>query len=790
MPSRVQDFKQMPFPLPIDASLPEFLAAFRTSSSVVLEAPPGAGKTTRVPPAILSEGAGEVLVLEPRRIAARMAARRVAEKLGERVGETVGYQVRFEDVSGPHTRLRFLTEGVFTRRLLNDPALRSVSAVVLDEFHERRLDGDLALALLRRLQRTARPDLKVIVMSATLDAAPIADYMGGCPIVRSEGRLFPVSVSYAGSSAAPLEDQVAAAVERAGSNGDILVFLPGAAEIRRAMRACANVVSGGLLLPLHGDLSPEEQDRAVLPAPCRKIVLSTNVAESSITLDGVTTVIDSGLARIASDSPWTGIPTLQVQRVSKASAIQRAGRAGRTAPGHAIRLYSEEDLRRRPDQEIPEIQRRELSPMLLELRALRVPRVNDIAWLDDPPQEAIEAAAALLERLHWERDTAAMSRMPLHPRLARLVLDGERRGAGREACHLAAMLSAGEHPDAEPSWRAQQTEKQIRRILRNATYGSEEGLRLAVLAAFPDRVAKRRSAMAMDPMDLQFSNGKPGRLAMEIPGQLLVAIDVEDRREAGPPVVRYASETSPEALVDLFPGRLSEREELIWNREQERVEARRAVFFEEIILEESRNVPDSAMAAAMLAEKAVEAGFQRFSSEEEIESLLARVEFASRHSSIPALSEEDVRDVLKELCAGLRSFSELEAVAGVNLTSALKERVGGERALAAIAPERIALKNRQVKVHYIRGGQPWIASRLQDFFGLRDTPRIAQGQVPLLAHLLAPNQRPVQMTTDLQDSGSVSIRRSGGSCRAGILVMLGRRSPISRRIPEPARQCE
>jgi ATP-dependent helicase HrpB len=315
--------------LPIDPLIPEILNHLRGAENLVLEAPPGAGKTTRIPPALLDLSDGEVLVLEPRRLAARLAARFVAAGRGEAVGGTVGYQVRFEEVAGPRTRLRFLTEGVLTRRLLSDPTLERVAAVVLDEFHERHLEGDLALALLRRLQSTQRPDLRLLVMSATLDAAPVAQYLGGARVIRSEGRQYPLEIEYTPHSAAPLEELVAAALDRLaarGMAGHVLVFLPGAAEIRRAQTACAPFArrNGWLLLPLHGDQSPEEQDRAVGPSEQRKVILSTNVAESSITIEGVGAVVDSGLARIASHSPWSGLPTLQVARISQASANQRA----------------------------------------------------------------------------------------------------------------------------------------------------------------------------------------------------------------------------------------------------------------------------------------------------------------------------------------------------------------------------------------------------------------------------------------------------------------------------------
>jgi ATP-dependent helicase HrpB len=681
-----------------------------------------------------------------------MAARRVAEETATKLGDTVGYQVRFEDVTSPRTRLKFLTEGVLTRRLLTDRWLQNVSTVVLDEFHERHLDADLALALLRRLQLTQRPDLKLVVMSATLSAAPVAEYLGDCRVIRSEGRLFEVAVSYTPHSSVPLEDQVAAALQATPNDGDTLVFLPGSVEIRRAMRACehASRARGSLLLPLYGDLSPEEQDRAVLPADRPKIILSTNVAESSITIDGVTTVIDSGLARVASDSPWTGLPTLQVQRISKASAVQRAGRAGRTRPGRAIRLYSYEDFQRRQEHDVPEIRRRELSQTMLELRVLGI---NELPWFEEPPPETVAAALVLLERLGVDRDAEKLAGLPVHPRLARLIFAGKRQDATAEACRLAALLSSGDRMtrahvlDAieEPlSWRAQQIEKQLRRLVHSKQAGSEAGLRMAVLAAFPDRVAARRTGT-----DVQLSNGRPARIGAEWDGDLLVAVDIEDRRDSGPPLIRLACDIAPEALVELFPDRIRESTTLIWNREAERVEASAVIRYDDIVIDESRTQAKGERAAEMLATRALDAGLHRFVDVDELQSFLARAEFASQHSDVPAIGEDDVRSALVELCNGLRSFSELQAVSRTALIPGLKERLGGERVLNEIAPERLPLKNRQVKVNYVRGQQPWVASRLQDFFGLRDTPRIARGRVPVLAHLLAPNHRPVQVTADL-----------------------------------------
>ena len=740
--------------LPIDDVLPAILHEFRERRNVVIEAPPGAGKTTRVPPALLGFD-GEVLVLQPRRIAARMAARRVSDELGERVGETCGYQVRFEEVASARTRIRFMTEGVLTRRLLTDPQLHGVGTVLLDEFHERHLEADVALALLRRLQRTTRRELRIGVMSATLNAAPIAAYLES-NVVRSEGRMFTVDVKYSGHSGAPLEQQVASAVS--GLEGDVLVFLPGAAEIRRASRECEGLAraSGRLLLPLHGDLPPEEQDRAVQPAERPKIILSTNVAESSITIDGVTAVVDSGLARIATDSAATGLPTLEVRRISKASAIQRAGRAGRTRAGRAVRLYSEEDFLRRPETDIPEIGRRELSQIVLELRAMGV---RDVPWLDEPPVEAWEAAVSLLDRLGADEHAREMARYPLHPRLARLIVEARRRNVATEACRMAAMLSAGERSDsvellhaasAAMSGKTEQVEKQIRRIVRPAKdTGSDDDIRIAVLTAYPDRVVRRQT-----PRTGQLCNSRPVQFASDWTSELCVAAEIEERREAGMALIRLACAIQPEWLLDLYPDRIRERNEAVWNRSAERVEAVSALLYEEIVIDESRGgTPDAEETARVLSQRALDAGVQRFVDVEALDSFLARVAFASQHSpEIRELTQADVDDALRDLCTGLRSFKELEgAAADGGVLTALRLKLGpnGERLLNEVAPERLSLRARQVKVNYVQGQAPWIASRLQDFFGLTQTPAVGRGRVPVVVHLLAPNQRPVQQTSDL-----------------------------------------
>jgi ATP-dependent helicase HrpB len=819
-------------PLPIDPLLPEVVASLRRTPSLVVEAPPGAGKTTRVPRALLEAGlagGGEVLVLEPRRLAARMAARRVAEEMGERAGETVGYQVRFEDVSGPRTRLRFLTEALLTRRLLSAPDLAGVGAVVLDEFHERHLHGDLALALLRRLQRGPRPDLVLVVMSATLEAAPVARFLGA-PALRSEGRAHPVEIEYLSPEEAArpevrLEQRVSAAVRRLAAGeagGDVLVFLPGAAEIRRCREALAPLSARLDILPLHGDLPPEEQDRAVRPSPRQKVILSTNVAESSVTIDGVVAVVDSGLARVASHSPWSGLPRLELRRISRASAAQRAGRAGRTRPGRCLRLYGRGDHDARPEFDAPEIARQDLAETLLLLAVLGA---SDLEWLEPPPAASAGAARALLGRLGaLGPDGAAtalgrrLAGLPLHPRLARLVLEAAARGQGRAGALLAALLGERDvrerwerdpraapptgpsdllelaslmeeaartgfapgrlralHLSPGPVQAVERARRQIERLGRElgpvtpsvaspqggrgrgAATSAEEALLLATLAAYPDRVARRR-APGSD--EVLLCGGGSARLAPESvvrEDPLLVAVDAEERRgERGRPggaLVRIASRVTQEMLLELFPDSLRLEEEVVWNAGAERVEAFDRLLYRDLVLEESRAVRvDPARAEALLAEQALARGPGAFAGEGELERLLARTAFGARFAggALPALGEEDARRALRGLCSGRRSFAELrEAGLGESLLAGLPP--GARALLDRLAPERIALPGgRSVKVHYPPGGAaPFVESRLQDFFGMARGPALAEGKVPLVLHLLAPSQRPVQVTTDL-----------------------------------------
>jgi ATP-dependent helicase HrpB len=761
--------------LPIDEVLPQILGILREEPALVLEAPPSAGKTTRVPPALLDLLPGEIVVLEPRRIAARAAALRVASEMGERVGETVGYQVRFDEVSSARTRLRFVTEGILARRLLADPQLRGVSALVLDEFHERHLPGDLAFALAQRLL----PRVKLVVMSATLDAAPLAEHLQAAT-VRSEGRRFTVEIEHlAQPDERRLGDQVAAAVRKLtvpGTVGDVLVFLPGAAEIRHATQACGELAAARdlLLLPLHGDLPAEEQDRALSPARRRKLILSTNVAETSVTVPGVTAVVDSGLARIAGHSPWSGLPSLQVAKISRASAVQRAGRAGRTQAGRALRLYTKHDFDARPEHHAPEIERLDLAGMLLDLRAAGIDPER-LAWLDPPPPGSLQAAQELLFRL-GVTDGAGLAtalgrecaQFPLHPRLSRLLVEAAHRGFPGEGCAVAALLNERdlrrdrEAPtgpsdvlelfdalqsrrgvDGMTARRVEQARDQLLRILRTRdrprSGSRDETLLVSVLAGFPDRVAKRRGA------EVLLASGGAAQLARESAvreAPLMVAVDAEERRDGGRAraVVRLASAIEADWLLDLQPDYLREETQLVWEPSRERVEVTSRLLYEKLVLEESRKpAPPSPEAAQVLLEHA-----EGIPDPQVTQRLRARLALVRPFApDLPAL------DVPSSLASAAASATSLADLRSFDFAAVLLD--GRARALLdRLAPEQVTLANgRKVAVEYAEGQPPAIRSRLQDFFGAARGPAICDGKVPLTLHLLAPNGRAQQVTQDL-----------------------------------------
>lgn len=768
--------------LPIDALLPEIVEGVRRNSILLLEAEPGAGKTTRVPPALADAGIGQVYVLEPRRLATRMAARRVAEERGDAIGETVGYQVRFEEVSSPRTRLWYCTEGVLTRKLLSGDRLRRAGVVVLDEFHERHLETDLALALLRDLQRR-RTDLRIVLMSATLSGSDLSARLGDAPVFRAAGRVFPVTVQYTPHSAAPVEEQAANAVERAlqQTRGHVLVFLPGAAEIRKTIAACAHLArrEGARTCPLHGELSFEEQDDAVRPSVQCKIICSTNVAESSVTIEGVTAVVDSGLARVLTHSPWSGISRLQVEKISQSSAIQRAGRAGRTGPGMAIRLFPESDFVRRPVQLAPEILRADLAQPTLQL-ANNGLDWGDLEWLDEPPQALREHAAELLRSLgvldaggKITRLGEVIGALPVHPRLGRLAHEAGVRGVARAGAELAARLSEGRirleeghrgnHLSDVDALLATPLLYEGRRLMQqilkgpgSERVGSVAGRRAdaaddahaldkAITVAFPDRIARRRGET------LLLSNGASGRLDPQsaVKSEFLVAIEV-DERGGERASVRIANPIEPDWLLDLFPDAITFSEEMTWNREAERVEQVNLIRYDKLVIDESRGSPtDAAVAAALLASKAME-GLGRFVEMDAYAAFTKRLRFAARHGLQVPGETELLERAVRTLCEGLSSFRELQTAARENALLSLFQSFLPMTELEEIAPASVRLPSgRRAKIEYHDDRPPSVASRLQDFFGMAQSPSVARGTVPLVVELLAPNHRPVQVTKDL-----------------------------------------
>ena len=813
--------------LPIDASLPAILDSLRHSPRLVLEAPPGAGKTTRLPRAIQASGmvgGGEVLVSEPRRIAARLSAERVAEELGQRVGGLVGYRVRFEEVAGAETRICYATEGVVLRRLLADPELNGVGAVVLDEFHERHLDTDLLLALIARLQRTRRPDLRLVVMSATLDGARVAELLGDCPRHTSEGRRFPVRLEHAPSpDERPLEKQVVSAVRsvlREGPAGDLLVFLPGALEIRRSAEALAGLASEDNLLiaPLHGDLPPAEQNQALRAGPKRRVVLSTNVAESSVTIDGVSAVIDSGLARVANYSPWTGLPRLSTAKVSRASAEQRAGRAGRQCEGRVIRLYTRGDFESRPEHDAPEVVRRELAEAVLLLRGVGT-SFEQLSFLDPPPAATVAKAEELLVLLGaieaGGRLTPLGRRMlelPLHPRLGRVLCEGERLGVAERAALIAAFLgerdprlservalgrargksatptgpsdvlelcdtfelarSLGRDArrlrshdlDARVVEAVFRAERKLLASLRRSRQSAasdagaedeERSLLLCVLSGFADRLARRRRP---GQPELLLASGNAARLAdtsVVRDAELLVALDLDERSHGGGQAVtvRLASAVRPEWLFERYSERIELVEELSWNEAHERVEHATRLTFGAVVLEEQVAAAEpSDAASAVLARAATQRGAAEFLKGDALVALRERLLLLARFHpelELAQLDGEVVLELVRALCDGRVSFAELRAADPARVAEgSLSEAV--RRLLAKECPERVMLPGgRSVDVRYEPGRPPYIESRLQDFFGMADGPRLAGGRLPLTLHLLAPNGRAVQVTQDL-----------------------------------------
>ncbi len=767
--------------LPVDEILPELRAALARRGEAVLVAPPGAGKTTRVPPGLLSAewaNSGKIVLLSPRRIAARAAAARMAFEMGERVGETVGYRVRLDSRVGPKTRIEVVTEGVFTRMILDDPELAGVTAVLFDEFHERSLEGDLGLALARDAQGALRPDLKLLVMSATLDASRVAALLGDAPVIVSDGRMFPVRLVHRSRDPrAPLEQEVSAAVKTAmaSETGSALVFLPGAREIERtAERLRAEISDESVdVRPLYSALSPQEQDAAIAPAPSRrrKLVLATSIAETSLTIEGVSIVVDAGLTRRPRFEPALGLTRLETVRASQASIAQRAGRAGRLAPGVCWRLWGESETRALPEFDRPEILDADLSGLALDLAAWGVGDPGVLAWLDPPPQPAWNEAGALLRRLgaltedgRLTEHGSAISRLPLPPRLAHMVLAasaGERRLAARIAVLLTEQGLGGRDADlrarlqrfsAEPGQRANAARALADRIARQggASPGAlDEELAGAILAlAYPDRVAKRRGEAYV------MVNGRAAAVAAESPlarEAFLVVADIAG--SAGRSQILLAAPISRAEIEAMFASQIETREAVSVDPSTGAVRGKRTRALGRLILSEAplERLSGDGLRQALL-DAVREQGLALLSWSEGARQVRARVAFmrALEGDAWPDWSETALTSVLDQWLGP--ALGNVARPSDVDVARALLEGMSYDlrRRLDREAPAQFETPaGSSLAIDYEAEGGPALDVRLQEMFGETAHPAIASGRVPLALRLLSPAHRPVQTTKDL-----------------------------------------
>ncbi|MGX9964559.1 ATP-dependent helicase HrpB [Roseomonas sp. F4] len=777
--------------LPVSEALPRLTAALRAGANAVLVAPPGAGKTTLAPLALMAEPwvqGGRILVLEPRRVAARAAARRMAELIGEGApGGTIGLATRLDRMVSDRTRVEVVTEGLLVRRLQSDPGLEGVAAVLFDEAHERNLDTDLALAFCLDLQRALRPELRLLAMSATLDVARFVGLLGDCPVIESLGRAYPVQVEYRArdiKEARELPDAMAGAIREALRThpGDVLAFLPGWGEIRRTAERLSGIEAE--VLPLHGELPPAEQDRALNPSDRRKVVLATSIAETSLTVPGVRIVVDGGFRRTPRLDPASGLARLATVRISRAAAEQRAGRAGRTAPGVAIRLWTEAAHRGLALQDRPEILEAELSGLALDCAAWGAAPA-DLAFLDPPPAGAMAAARALLrdlDALDGEgRITAmgrGMARMGTHPRLARMLLAAVDEGEKALAADLAALLEerdplrgrdqpaninlrlellhGGDHPDADRATvqrirRAGALHRRRLRLHGSALPGGEAGPLLA--AGFPDRIAAKRGGMDGA---FRLASGQGARLGATDPLSRAPLLAVADLELLGTEArIRMAAPLDRAALEARFPERLRWVEGAAFDARAGAVLARRRLMFGPLVLEDhALSSADPATIAAALAQGIAERGLRDLDWSNAAKQLRARIGWMRRAEgeAWPDLSDAAlVATAADWLAPHLHGRTKLTEAKAIDMVAVLRGLLpwDQQRRLDAALPARLDLPaGRSAAIDYDRD-VPTLEARAQHLFGLERLPPLAQGQVPLQVALLSPASRPVAITGDL-----------------------------------------
>ncbi len=796
-----------PSSLPIDDVLPQLIAAVKAHSAVVLKAPTGAGKTTRVPPALLDAGTkGLIVMLEPRRVAARAAARRIAAERGSQVGGEIGYQVRFERKASNATRILVVTEGVLLRMLEADPLLERVGAVVFDEFHERSLSADLALALTQHVRTSVREDLRVVVMSATVDPSPIAAFLSDAPVIESEGRAFPVEIeNRAQDGDTRIEDAVRSAVLNvmARSEGDVLVFLPGVGEIKRCARSLGGIerTLGAEVLELHGELPPERQDAVVAEGKGRRVILATNVAETSLTIPGVRVVIDAGLERVPRVDPSIGLSRLETVRISRESADQRAGRAGRTAPGLCVRLWSRSEDARLEARREPEIRRADLSGALLQLLSFGETDLENFPWFEAPRPHTLEAALALLQRLGALQDGrltalgSSMAAIPTHPRLARLLLESKRVGHRRRLALAAAVLSdrspfvpmgrgeSAEHHSVsdvldavealeayEDSGRLDAGARRLRRgpakfalrarnqLARTREEDTQKGdpdeaVLRAVLAAYPDRVAKRRAPGDERAVMVGGRGVRLDRSSSVREPELFVCVETDGGRrgQRSEAWVRSASGIERSWL----PGVSVQTESTAgFDSTLQAVTGMRRTRYEDLVLEETAvQIERGPQVEHALAEAAgADLGTALPLDDDGVVGLRTRVACLRGWMpdlELPDMDEEAIRALLPALVRGRRSFAELRKAPLLQHLKGLLSWQQQQR-LDREAPEHIEVPSgSRIRVTYESGRPPVLAVRVQEVFGLTETPTVASGRVKVLMHLLAPNYRPQQITDDM-----------------------------------------
>ncbi len=792
-------------PLPVDAMVGEVLASFDQHPNLILQAPTGAGKTTRVPPALVDLGPGQVILVEPRRLAVRAAARRMAQEWGSALGQEVGYAVRMDAKHSKDTRLLTVTPGILLRRMLQDPFLEGIDTIVFDEFHERGLDADLSLCVARQVQKDVRPDLRIVLMSATLDTHGLCKWLGDAPSLLSEGRSFPVDIEYQSvAREVRLENAISDAVLQMHEKvaGNLLIFLPGVGEIRRCEAVLRDKAQRRKveLMTLYGEMDGSEQDRVLRAGDQRRWILSTNVAESSVTVHGVEAVIDSGLQRRMEMDPQVGLDQLVLTRISQASADQRAGRAGRTAPGRCLRLWPAHEQGSLLPHDPPEISRVDPAGAMLWLLAFGEKDPLAFAWLDKPHPAAAEGALELLRRLGaWKSDRGLtewgkrMANMPLHPRLARLLLAGQEFGVPDRAA-LAAILcserwpfdraheAAQHHSDSDlldavealegfrdngtlhagvrplrrgPAAQLLRLAKRLEGMLGKEPGKSrqkvdrDEALMRAVAWAFRDRLAKRRGGDGSRALMAAGRGVRIGEQSAVADAELFVCVQIVQGR--GEAQARVLSSVEAEWYG---PDALGTEERIRFDSDRYRLVAHRVHTLDDLPLSE-KPVPISDWDAALTC--LVEAASKDLTralplQDKSVLSFLERVRFLAEHMpelEWPTFSDAELIELLPTLALGCKSFEDLQKAPLLDhlrgrLTQPQRQTLGRE------APSHFRLpKGREVRLQYEGGKPPVLASRIQDFFGMEQTPRVAKGRVSVLLHLLAPNRRPQQVTDDL-----------------------------------------